>query len=62
MLTGYFDGNGNELKIGDKWEYLNVIYTVIDDGNIYFEHPSHSARSDDNIEIEHSWRGEVVAK
>lgn len=61
MLTGHFDKNGDEIRLGDKWEFLNVIYTVVKEGDeIYFEHPSPWASNDDDIEIEHSEEGEII--
>lgn len=61
MLTGHFDKEGNEIRVGDKWKFLNVIYTVVkEDDEIYFEHPSPWAGNDDDIEIEHSLEGLIV--
>ncbi|GLO66199.1 hypothetical protein [Oceanobacillus kimchii] len=59
MLTGHYDSEGKEVKIGDKWEYHTVVYTVVDDGDIIFKHPRESTTIDDHIEIEHSWRGTI---
>ena len=63
MLTGHFDKNGNEIRVGDNWEFLNVVYKVVKrDNEVYFEHPSPWASRGDNIEIEHSNEGVIVAK
>ena len=62
MLTGYHDCDGKEIRIGDKWEFMSVVYTVVnEDGDVFFEHPSDWASSDDDIEIEHSILGQIVA-
>lgn len=62
MFTGYRDKTGKEIHIGDKWEYHNVVYKVVKGKEVYFEHPSVWASADNDIEIEHSREGEIIAE
>lgn len=62
MLTGYYDEAGRVVKVGDKWEYHNVVYTVVYEEEMFFEHPSDWASADDDIEIYHANKGLVVTK
>lgn len=53
------------LKIGDQWQYHNVIYTVErneETNTLYFKHPNKRAGQDDHIAIEDVKHGEVIYK